>query len=103
MYRVTTPTHTFKLPIDTSDCAEIQLVYKQGNTSLIKRYENGVIPSGMTLDEDQVIQLLTQEETKRFKAGFVNAQIRVLTNGGKSYASQMFNVGVNEVLNEEIL
>lgn len=103
MYRVTTPTHTFKLPIDTGDCSEILLVYKQGGTELKKHYENGVLPSGMTLDEEQVIQLLTQEETKKFKTGFVNAQIRVLTNGGKSYASQVFSVNVNDVLNEEIL
>jgi hypothetical protein len=40
MYRVTTPTHTFKLPIDTSDCAEIQLVGGIGfNYNLCKVYE----------------------------------------------------------------
>lgn len=103
MYRVTTPTHTFKLPIDTSDCSVIVLTYKQGETVLEKKYENGSAPSGMTLDENQVIQLLTQEETKRFKKGFVDIQIRVLTNGGKSYASQHFSASVLNVLNEEIL
>lgn len=103
MYRVTTPTHTFKLPIDTGDCSAIVLTYKQGNVTLTKKYENGVVPSGMTLDEDQVIQILTQDETKKFKKGFANVQIRVLTNSGKSYASQMFSTAVTDVLNEEIL
>lgn len=103
MYRVTTPTNTFTLPIDTSDCSKILLQYEQGKTKLTKIYENGVLPSGMTLDEEQVIQLLTQEETKAFKEGFAFVQIRVLTNAGKSYASQTFKVNVNDVLNEEIL
>lgn len=103
MYRVTTPTHTFKLPIDTSDCSVILLSYKQGNVKLEKCYENGTLPSGMTLDEDQVIQLLTQEETKKFIKGYVDIQIRVLTNGGKSYASQWFQTAVDDVINEEIL
>lgn len=103
MYRVTTPTHTFKLPIDTSDCSVILLDYKQDKTTLTKKYENGTTPAGMTLDEDQVIQVLTQEETKKFKKGFVNIQIRVLTNSGKSYASQWFTSVVNDVINEEIL
>ena len=103
MFRVTTPTHTFIMPVDTSDCAEILLTYKQGDLSMSKHYENGIVPDGMTLDENQVIQTLTQEETKRFKVGFANVQIRVLLNNGKSYASQIFKVGINEVLNGAIL
>lgn len=103
MYRVTTPTHTFKLPVDTSDCAEIQLTYKQGTTSLVKHYQNGSLPDGMTLDDDEVIQILTQQETKAFKEGSVSVQVRVLMTSGKAFASQTFNVAVKQVLNEEIL
>ena len=103
MYRVTTPTHTFKLPFDTGDCKSIQLMYKQKGITLEKHYENGVLPAGMILDEDQVIQILTQEETKQFKEGLALVQVRVLTNSGKAYASQEFSVAVNDVLNEDIL
>lgn len=103
MYRVTTPTHTFTLPIDTSECDVIQVTYKQGEKTLIKEYSNGTIPSGMSLNEDDVVIALTQEETKSFKEGYVDAQIRVLTTGGKAFASQHFKVAVNQVNNEAIL
>ena len=103
MYRVTTPTHTFKLPIDTSEFAEIQITYKQGNVSLIKHYQDGTLPSGMSLNEKYVVILLTQEETKQFKIGPVKVQVRALTNSGRAFASQMFKVNADEVLNEEIL
>ena len=103
MYRVTTPTHTFTLPIDTSECAAIQVTYKQGKTTLIKEYKDGTLPSGMTLDEKDVVINLTQAETKGFSVGTVDVQVRALTNGGRAYASQHFNVSVNRVNNEDIL
>lgn len=103
MYRVTTPTHTFTLPIDTSECAVIQITYKQGEKTLVKEYNDGTLPAGMTLDEKNVILNLTQMETRGFKVGTVDVQVRALTNGGKAYASQHFNVSVNRVNNEEIL
>lgn len=104
MYRVTTPTHKFTLPIQTSTCKEIQVTYKQGDNSLVKHYQNGTLPAGMTLNGKDVIIELSQEETKAFKPGaVVNVQIRVLTNDDLAYASQMFTIYVNNVLNEEIL
>lgn len=104
MYRVTTPTHKFTLPIQTSTCKEIQVTYKQDEVSLIKHYQNNTLPEGMTLNGKEVIVQLTQEETKAFKPGSgIYAQVRVLTNDELAYASQMFNVFVDNVLNEEIL
>ena len=103
MYRVTTQTHTFVLPIQTSTCKEILLTYRQGDKELDKHYENGVLPDGMTLYKNEVIQELTQEETKLFCDGFVQAQIRVLTTEDKSHASQVFNIYMNKTLNDVVL
>ena len=119
MYRVTTPTHTFTLPIETSTCKEIQVTYYQepkknvskcvpvrtvGGEYIVKHYQNGQLPEGMTLDGKNVIIRLTQEETKLFNAGdVIKAQVRVLTNADDAFASQKFNVQVYDVLNEEIL
>ena len=51
-----------------------------------------------------MIVKLTQEETKAFNSRFsVYTQVRVLTNDDDAYASQIFTVKVNDVLNEEIL
>ena len=105
MYRATTPTHTFTLPIETSTCNEIQLTYKQddGDIVLVKHYQDGVLPEGMTLDGKDVNVFLTQEETKLFKKGKAYAQIRVLTNAQKVMASQKMSMPVNDVFNEEVL
>lgn len=104
MYRVTTPTHTFTLPIETATCTEILVTYRQGKTIINKHYENGTLPAGMTLDGNNVVIRLTQEETKRFdgeEMAFV--QVRVLTTAEDAFASQVFSVFINDVLNEEIL
>lgn len=104
MYRVTTPTHVFSLPIDTSECAEIQVTYKQGSVILLKHYQDGTLPSGMTLDGNNVRVRLTQEETKQFdsKQAAV-AQVRVLTTANDALASSKFSITIKDVLNEDIL
>lgn len=103
MYRVTTPTHTFGMPIDTSECAEIQIIYKQCKAELIKHYQNGILPAGMTLDENVVTLVLTQEETKIFSPGVVKVQLRVLTTDNMVYDSQIFNIFAEKALNESVL
>lgn len=104
MYRVTTPTHTFVLPIQTNTCKEIQVTYEQGELQIIKHYQDNNLPSGMTLDGKNVVIKLTQEETKGFSPKKdVKAQVRVLTDNNEAYASRAFNVSVQDVLNGEIL
>lgn len=104
MYRATTPTHTFTLPIQTSTCSEILVTYKQGKILLDKHYEDGTLPPGMTLDGKNVVIRFSQEETLKFNAkNPVQVQVRVLTNDNNALASQKFNVSVEDVLNEEVL
>lgn len=106
MYRATTPIHTFTLPIQTSNCKEIQVTYKQGPTILVKHYQDGTLPEGMTLDGRKVIIKLIQEETLKFcqkDSAPAEVQVRVLTTDDSVYASQRFKVAVTNVLNEEIL
>ena len=102
MYRVTTPTHTFTLPMDPADCQEIQVSYKQGNVELVKHYQDNTFPPGMSIDGNNVVITLTQQETAQFQKGRAFAQIRVLM-GGKVMASQKMSVSVFDVINEEIL
>lgn len=103
MYRVTTPTHTFALPIQTSECAEIQIQYKQGSVSILKHYQDGTLPSGMSLDGNKVYVRLTQQETKQFEPKQASVQVRVLTTENNALASQKFKININNVLNEDIL
>lgn len=103
MYRATTPTHTFTLPIATSTCSEIQVAYQQNDLTLVKHYQDGTLPSGMTLDGNSVIIILTQEETLAFSKGRASVQVRVLTNTGTVMASQKFSISIFDVINEEVL
>ena len=104
MYRATTAIHTFTLPEQAASYAEIHITYKQGNAQIIKHAENGVLPSGMTFDDKDVIIRLTQDETKTFAPNkAVDVQVRVLTTGGDAYASRIFKVKVNDVLCDEVL
>lgn len=104
MYRLTTPTHTFTLPEAAATYAEIQITYKQGETKVVKHAQDGTIPPGMSFDNKNVIIRLEQAETKRFKANdYASVQVRVLTAGGESHASQIFKCMIYQVLNEDIL
>lgn len=103
MYRVTTPTHTFKMPLDTSNYDVIKVKYEQGSTTLVKTYENETLPSGMTFDGHKVLIELTQTETKAFREGVASVQVRALTTTGKVFASKIFTVAVQKVLDEEVL
>lgn len=103
MYRVTTPEHVFKLPEDASVYDAIQITYKQGSTKLIKLYDNGVIPEGVSITGDTIIVTLTQSETKKFKKGELTVQIRALKKNGKAYASKRFPITVEDVNSEDIL
>ena len=104
MYRATTPTHTYKLPIQTSECRIIKVIYKQGAATLSKCYRDSTVPDGMTLDGNKVIIKLTQQETLMFNAKDpVRSQVRVLTEDGDVLASRRFKITVNETQDEEIL
>lgn len=104
MYRATTPKHIFTLPIPTSNCKDILITYAQKGKIIIEKHkDDGVLPSGMTLDGDDVIIVLTQEETNKFKENKATAQIRVLTNGGKVCASKRFQISVKGVDDDQIL
>lgn len=109
MYRATTPTHTFTLPEQAASYAEIHITYRQGTdeevtAEVVKHAQDGTIPPGMSFDDKKVIISLTQEETKQFKADdFASVQVRVLTSGGYAYASRIFKIKINDVLNDEVL
>lgn len=104
MYRTTTPTHTFTLPIDTSTCLVIKVVYSQIKGKLIWEYKNNTLPDGMTLSGKDVMVHFTQEQTKSLVSEYpIKAQIRVLTNTNDAFSSQIFSVGVEQPLDDEVL
>ncbi len=102
MYRATTPTHTFTLPVDPADCDEIQVTYRQSGTVLEFHFDNHILPPGMVIDRNTVVITLTQEQTLMFDKGRAQVQVRVRMDNTIK-ASQKFNISVFDSINEEIL
>lgn len=99
MIRASTPTHTFRLPIDAALIDKFRLVYNQcGNKVLIKNKED------MVVDGNTWRVKLTQEETSKFAGcDMVKIQIRVKTVGGDVIPSKEIHVAVKDVLDDEVL
>jgi len=98
MNRVTTPTHTFKIGISSDNISKILITYSQGSVQKLNKTEEDV-----TFEGEYVKIRLTQNETKLFKAGTVQIQIRVKLIDGTVINSQIINRKVNAVLNDEVL
>ena len=105
MYRATTPAHVFELPETVADhYKEVQITYKQNDSELIKHYQDGITPPGMTIDGKTVTVRLTQEETLKFKAhSSASVQVRVLDTLDNVMASEKMKLNIKSVLNEEKL
>lgn len=99
MRRLTTPTHRFTLQLDVETIDKIQITYAQGGKIILQKFGDDI-----TMDSKTAVVKLTQEETKPFIADKdVEIQVRVLTTGGEALASDIIKVGVQRVLDEEVL
>lgn len=105
MKRATTPTHTFKLPFDCNGCVDkVRITYMQhcGCFEKGKRLEK--TEKEIKIHGDTLTLTLTQDDTKIFVAGrCVKVQVRILTTDGKSLASDICTIPVEDVLNDEVL
>lgn len=99
MIQGTTPTHVFKLPIETSLLDKIRITYKQLGNVVLEKTEADLTKSGKELKYK-----LTQEETLRFSTqGLVEIQVKVLTVSGTVLASPIQSFSVQRILNTEVL
>ena len=99
MIQGTTPTHAFKVPIDTAIISNVRITYAQnGSVVLTKEKED------CKMGENLVSVKLTQEETFNFDEELpVDIQIRILTTGGDALASKVERVPLLTVLDGEVL
>ena len=94
MYRGTTPTLTFRLPIDTGSITALSLAVAQGGVVKIEKLEGKTVSC-----------TLTEEETLSLSAGAgreAQVQLRVGV-GGQRMASQVFMVPVKRILRDGAL
>lgn len=98
--RGTTPTHSFKLPLELVSIDEIRVIYSQkGKPVLIKTMED------MTIDGTECSWKLTQEETFKFKSYGepIEIQARILTIGNDAIASDIFQDVCGRCLESEVM
>lgn len=98
MRRLTTPTHTFTLPINADLVDKFLLTYTQDGKIILEKNRDDMSVNGNVWSVK-----LTQEETKLFAEDVARAQIRILTTGGDALASDKMRFYVDGVFNEEVL
>ena len=109
MYRATTPRHTFVFDVDPIETFKtILITYGQCGRIILEKGKEDLseveteTAGGKTLYSTYL--QLTQGETRKFNTkGNVKVQIRALTVNGEALASEMMDVSVWEVLNDEVL
>lgn len=97
MYRVTTPTHTFKLPFEANTIDKLILTYKQNGRIVLEKNKEDV-----TLIDNKIVVVLTQEETKLFEPQKAFVQLRVKADDAVM-ASKAIVFYVSDVLNDEVM
>lgn len=99
MRQGTTPTHTFKLPFNTSAIDEARIIYSQGDNVIIKKET-----MDCTLEDNTISVNLTQEDTFKFDTKkMVDIQVRILSAGGQALASNIIRVSAERCLDSEVL
>lgn len=99
MIQGTTPTHIFKLPIDTSTIRQLRITYAQYGKTVLEATEADVTKTG-----HEIRYRLSQADTLKFKVPeAVALQIKLLTEDGSVMASRIMTLTVEKILNTEVL
>ena len=100
MYRGTTPTLTFRLPIDTGSITVLSIAVAQGRQVKIEK-----TLSDVHLDGNVISCTLTEDETLSLTAGAsIEAKIQLRVGVGEQrMASQIFTVPVKRILRDGAL
>ena len=100
MYRASTPTHRFKLPVPISMLQEVRICYSQnGKKVLLKTLSTCSKDEG----DDVLVVKLTQEDTCCFSEGTVQVQLRVKLTTGDVVPCRRYTVPVEDVLDDEVM
>lgn len=100
MRRLTTPTHIYKVPFNTSDIDKVRIVYTQNEEIILVKEAEACKCEGNTITVK-----LTQEETALFdcKKIYTEIQAHILTVGGDSLVSSPLKVAVQKCLDTGVL
>ena len=111
MIRATTPKHIFTFDVDPEETfSEILITYAQNGKIVLEKHKSDLMFETCDCFGGKLVYRafvkLTQEETKLFTAnpkGVVSVQVRALTEDGDAIASDVDQISVQNVLNDEVL
>lgn len=111
MIRATTPKHIFTFDVNPEEAfSEILITYAQNNKIVIEKHKSDLTFETCDCFGGKPVYKayvkLTQEETNLFSAnpkGVVSVQVRALTESGDAIASDIEQISVQNVLNDEVL
>jgi hypothetical protein len=98
--RGTTPQYVISIDsdVDTSNIKDAYVTFTQARgESLTKHFPE------VYIDNNNIVVLLTQEETLLFKVGTAQMQLRFVTFDDRAYKSDIFKLLVTPVLYEEVI
>lgn len=99
MRRGTTPTHTFKTPIDLTGVSEIFMTYAQSGRKVLEKTKDDI---EITAEELKIT--LTQTDTLAFSTiGDVEIQCRAKFPDGSVVASQIIKTQACKILKEGVI
>lgn len=99
MFQGTTPTHKFKVDINTNLINKLRISYEQNGEIVLRKEKKDCQMSG-----DTIALKLTQEETLKFNApSNVRVQLHALTTDGNSLATTPVSVPVYILLDKVVL
>lgn len=97
MIRGSTPTHTFRVPFDTSTIDELHLIYSTNGKVRVRKTKEDCI-----LKDNTIEVMLTQDDTLKLTEAFVNIQLRVVRDG-VVFSSRALAVPVGKCLEDEVI
>lgn len=111
MIRATTPKHMFTFDVDPEETfSEILITYAQNGEIVLEKHKSDLTFESCDCFGGKTVYTasikLTQEETNLFSAnpkGIVNIQVRAITENGDAIASDIMQISVQNVLNDEVL
>lgn len=99
MRRGTTPTQTFKSPIDLTDAVVVEFTYRQDGKNIITKTKQD-----MEITDEEVRIRLEQIDTLAFSTiGQVEIQCRAKFADGTAVASNIIKVPVCKILKEGVI
>lgn len=98
MIRGTTPMLVFTLPFDTGLLAEAYVTFAQKDEVVLEKSLSDCVTDG-----NKMTVKLTQADTLKLKAGFVDIQIRAKTTSGDALASEIITVSAQKILKDGMI